>query len=494
MKARFEEEVVYTSEDPTTGFWATDDGLHAFWFARSADGRLRFVYDGRPGEPFDAVDLDGDDDPIVIRSQDGLHAAYIASRRGEYFMGVDDREHATFGATDAPSQPEFSDDGRHVAYIAYPGRVPRIVLDGEPVATDGWPEWVGFAPSGSRLVWVERDGPRPEARSRVVLDGKPGAWCPAISVNPGLAFSADGRRLAYVEILEDGGRFIIDGEPAVRFRNLLALDDDPEARAGYPTFSPDGRRFAYAAVFDQGCSVVEDGQLGPAFEGVADIAFSADSRQLAYGATRAVNRQVVVLDGEPGPEFPEIWGPHAFSADGTQHAYLARSVAGLFGIRSSWTAVVNGLPRPTRFDQPGSAVVYAPNGNRMAFAARKGGSWSVVVDDREGRQFEAVSAPEFSRDGMLAHAALVEGRWTVVVDDVAGPLLDVVAPPNWTFGPDGRTIAWVGYSVDGGRPIVDSTVGPEYPAVSQPTFPDANAVVFWAGSGNKLVRLTAILD
>jgi Tol biopolymer transport system component len=91
------------------------------------------------------------------------------------------------------------------------------------------------------------------------------------------------------------------------------------------------------------------------------------------------------------------------SPDGRHIAYTVRaSDSGDSGIR----VVVDGVPgkvydemRSSRDGSPAGEIAFSPDGRRHAFAARKGGSWFIVLDGKESDAWDKVLGPRFSPDG-----------------------------------------------------------------------------------------------
>ena len=72
--------------------------------------------------------------------------------------------------------------------------------------------------------------------------------------------------------------------------------------------------------------------------------------------------------------------------------------------------------------------VFSPDGKRVAYSARKGGRWFVVVDGQAGPEYDGIMAgtPVFSPDGKrLAYVPEKGGKWLVVVDGQEGPTYDM---------------------------------------------------------------------
>ena len=59
----------------------------------------------------------------------------------------------------------------------------------------------------------------------------------------------------------------------------------------------------------------------------------------------------------------------------------------------------------------GVNTVFSPDGKRVAYAARKGAKWLVVVDGQQGAEYDEIGVGTlvFSPDGVLEYLAIKEG-------------------------------------------------------------------------------------
>jgi WD40 repeat protein len=101
-------------------------------------------------------------------------------------------------------------------------------------------------------------------------------------------------------------------------------------------------------------------------------------------------------------------------------------------------------------------LVYSSDGAVSAFAARKGKSWSVVVNGKEGPKFDRVVTPRFSPDGkFLVYRARKEGKRFVVVADASGAVLRKHRSYEQVFDvqftSDGKSVA---YGVKDGKKLL----------------------------------------
>lgn len=448
------------------------------------DKRTQFIYDGVPGEPFDTAIPQQDGSELVI-SPDGSRVAYFGQRGDSYFIGYDGTESPPYSGITRSVKPTFSADGSRFAYGAYIEGAPRLIVDGQPQYK--WlvaPVPPVFSPDGKRLAFAAqnvtlREGEKStHYRQWVVLDGVDQPQAQALAKGPtAMQFSPDGSRFAYITVEDGRGHMVVDG-----------LASDWYFDIDFPQFSPDGRRFVFVAARDkQHMTVVENNQDGPTFWRCALPVFSADSRRLAYWAFGAKGRAVAVVDGRAGPEFADGYGNVAFNPEGTRLAYLGTSRgAGLLGgLKLRTRAVIDGV-QGEEWEQVASDPHWSPDGTHVAFSARRGRTWSIVVDDVPGPAFDKVAPPRYSSSGKLAYLVQSGKSYAIMFDGTLGPWFDQAetldehgkrAGEGIRFSPDGEHVA-VAASLGGTlRPMVDGYVGPAVDAIDRVIFED-NRVVF----------------
>jgi len=182
----------------------------------------------------------------------------------------------------------------------------------------------------------------------------------------------------------------------------------------------------------------------------------------------------VVVDGVEGKGYDGIGRGLAFSPDSKRIAYITKR-------GNKWAVVVDGLPRPTvtgarqnmaptRVEGRGydgildGSLVFSPDSTRVAYAAKRGGRWVVVVNRREGRGYDGILAgrePIFSPDSKrVAYAAKQGRKFVVVADGLAGAGYDAVGP--LVFSPDSRRLAYVAERDGKGLVVVDGLESDEY--------------------------------
>lgn len=348
-------------------------------------------------------------------------------------------------------------------------------------------ESVSIGPGGRRICYVTGKGAGfgwtmlqslgvgKTGSVRMIVDGEESPEY--VGVSPAL-FSPDGARVAYGA---QSGTRMIDavGRPLGRQQQFIVLDGKegpPFDEVGAPVFSADGRRFAYKGRRDKEWFAVLDGNEGKPFEAVGDLVFSEDGRRLAYGAKRA-GKVVVVLDGIEGAPHDGASRP-VFSTDGARVAYIAHD--------GETSRLVDG-EKATPVGHKGTGIVRSPDGARLAFMVEKakGKKWSVVIDGAEGIDYDGVGRPVFAPDGKRCAYLAKRGKASlVVIDGSEGPSYDEIGMP--VFSPDGRRFA---HSAKRGKlwlVVVDGVAGPVHERVGQPVFsPDSRSVAFLVRDGKE---------
>ena len=87
--------------------------------------------------------------------------------------------------------------------------------------------------------------------------------------------------------------------------------------------------------------------------------------------------------------------------------------------------MIDGQEAGNEYDETGLAL-FSPDGKHVAYAAKKGAKAVVVLDGREGPEFDqiGVSYVLFSPDGAhTGYTAQSGGKWMAVVDGKAGRCL-----------------------------------------------------------------------
>src|SRR3990172_5119865 len=123
-----------------------------------------------------------------------------------------------------------------------------------------------------------------------------------------IRFSPDGARLSFKAKQGDKSFLVVDGEPGEAYDEVDTFD-----------FTLDGKRFAYRFKIAGKWAMVVGGQSimqstgentgrGDVYDELGPPRFSDDGQRLAYRAKRN-NKEMIVLDGDPGPAYDEVGEP-----------------------------------------------------------------------------------------------------------------------------------------------------------------------------------------
>jgi Tol biopolymer transport system component len=335
----------------------------------------------------------------------------------------------------------LSFDGTHFAYPAFRDKKPLLVIDGQggPVYDNrglsiGGPKDLIFSPDGKRLAYVAAEGSLRHLSFRLVVDGKAGAEYDEIF---NLIFSPDSKHIAFAAEIGKHLTVVEDGHPGTEYDEIYG-----------PAFSPDSKHVVFGAQQGKKSFVVVNGQEGTYDSltawGVTDRTNSHDMSRPIYGVD---SQSSVAYDDLSHialrgvfvgvlPEFTHL----AFSSDGSHMAYAAKK-------GGEWVIVVDGRVTAECKETGYGSPALSPDGKRLAFAERDGreGTFRLVVDGQPGAEYHAIYNPSFSPDGKhiayTARKGSTSGEgFTLVEDGQEGP--DFSGIGNWAFSSDSKHVAY----------------------------------------------------
>jgi len=328
--------------------------------------RFFLVYDGIEGEGYDRIE-----ESSFLFSSNGIHYAFVGKRGDKSLVVTETGKEKAYDEI-GEGLIKFSPDGQILTYPARVGTQWFLVVNGqESKAYHGiWD--VAFSRDSMRLAAVVQV----ENRYSVLVDDEEGPVFPL--VKPGsLIFSPDSRQIGY--IAQDQGQefIVIDHQVGNAYDRIISRQ---------PAFSPDSSKIAYAAQRQEDQFVVWDGVEGKPYQMIMDEppVISPNSRNLAYAAYDGTD-WVVVLDSQEQTPYATIGkGTLTFSNRGSKLAYTAKTKDGI------WTVVVDGLAGRYYDDIGLNSLTFSPDGRNVVYSARRGNKWLVVLDNEEGRLFDAI--------------------------------------------------------------------------------------------------------
>jgi len=367
---------------------ASEDLRHVAWVEGEKKGQKRVVVNGVPGKWYD--DVKNYDMGFTPGGETFCFRAEIGEKEVLVCNGADG--------------PVFDDidfvgmtaDGAHVLAGGRANGVNLVYLDGKEVRRTANSVREGALAWNGKAAWIERgrdEKTGAEFAMVVTSEGVEGQKYPTIHGN--LHFTQNRAELYYIAEKEGGDRFLIRDAEELK----------PTMGYGYKfTVTEDGAYYAYVAHVDE-------------------------------------KVRSMVVNGQIGPDFDDIWDPASFSSDGSRHIYSAKKEKESF-------LVVDGQVVTHGFGALKSVIgpIFSPDGSRWAAGFQLGDEeYVIVVDGKEvGRGQGSPRRIVFSRDG--AKVGWLEKQkksWKAYVDGEAGPEFREIyddEPPQ--FSPDGKAFVY----------------------------------------------------
>lgn len=410
----------------------SDDLRHVAWIEGEKKGQKRVVVNGVPGKWYD--DMKGYSMRFTPAGENFCFEAELGDKEVPVCNGADG---PVFDEIDFL---DMSADGAHVLVGGKVGGVNRVYLDGKQARETSVPVRDGTVARNGKAAWIERGRDEQggaEFAMIVTADGFMGQKYPAIHSTP--LFTQNRAELYYIAEKEGGNRFLVrDGEELM-----------PTMGYGYKfTVTPDGAYYAFAAhVDDTVRSMVVNGQIGPDFDDIWDPAtFSPDGQRHIYTAKKK-NEAFLVVDGQV---FSHGFGSlksvsgETFSPDGSRWA------AGFQLSDVEYVVVVDGKEVGRGQGSP-RRIVFSPDGTRVAWLERQDKFWRACLDGQAGPEVREIfdeAPPQFSPDGRhLVYFSRDENRKMHISVFGGEDRVHDIIPPRVVFAQDG-----VGYlAIDGTR-------------------------------------------
>ncbi len=388
----------------------SDDGKH-YAYVSGASGAQRIVLDGVPGQEFSrcstpkfspedklfywavaggkivlsanghtiSTPLDGEG--FIEFSKAGSHwAAYGADSNSIvlYQDGQDVRHY------DDISFPEFSSDGKHLAFLAIQNGRMQLIVDGKPSASFDQPKV-----KSSMLFRAFSNGPNMSMLTAVHYGGAASIEQLVQDAN-GWTVYKDAQPIAsYLRNIWGGGDYkLIDfsgfeDAPSILAYSFTVADDAPVA-AWWER--PAGKGASWRIALN---GKPADTMSFPNFWSSSRPVLSHDGKHVAYAADPETSESkkpsiLVIGDGTKFGSYANVWGIR-LTNDGKHLAYAASDGAS----KPEWSYYLDGKPFGPRFDSVYPPVL-AANGRHVAWRAIRDKKQILVVDGQEVAVAEVV--------------------------------------------------------------------------------------------------------
>lgn len=138
----------------------------------------------------------------------------------------------------------------------------------------------------------------------------------------------------------------------------------------------------------------------------------------------------------------------------------------------SQRVVIEGQPGERYLSVGFEELVISPDGQRVAYPARIGRQWVMVVQSRNGEQrsrpWDGLAETTWSGDGRhLVYAAQRRDRWQVVLDGEVGRAWDRLQSDSLTLSNDGARLLYVAIQRDEAYLVIDGRVLGPYDEISE---------------------------
>jgi Tol biopolymer transport system component len=110
----------------------------------------------------------------------------------------------------------------------------------------------------------------------------------------------------------------------------------------------------------------------------------------------------------------------------------------------------------------------SPDGTRLAYGAKAGNKWFVVVDGKEGKQYNIImeGTPLFSPDSKrVAYDAQLDNKRCVIMDGKEEKQYDGIGAGSLVFSPDSKRLAYVAGVRNKWLAVVDGKEGKQYDGI-----------------------------
>ena len=172
------------------------------------------------------------------------------------------------------------------------------------------------------------------------------------------------------------------------------------------------------------------------------------------------------------------------SLDNRRVAYVAKE-------GRKWFVVVDGKEeKKYNSSIVDGTLIFSPDSKRVVYAAKEGNKMFVIVDGKEEKQYDGIGKgyPIFSPNSKhVVYAAYEENKWFLVVDGIEEKKYDTIMESSSFFSPDSKQTVYT--ATEGGKMfvVVNGKEEKRYDQVGvTPVFsPDGKRLIYGARLGNK---------
>lgn len=367
-------------------------------------GRQRVVHNGKPGNLYSVIEH-------LTVSPDGQRVSYRCALSNKQQIVSDGK--ALF-AYDNVRSLLYSPDSRHFSYLADIGGQLRIVLDEKIIDENSVVGHASFTNDSAKYIYTV-SGKEAQLGKLVILDLKSGNKISKDCLGASIAVNRDTERIAAP---------VKDGDKQLVIDFLISSPND-----------------------------IHKSEL---YDSVSDIAIGSDGKTVAFIGDKH-NHRYLVLNGKEEilPDELAVTASPVIRPDLKGAAVILSTKERFNRQFILHQAFIKDSQQHIRYEKM-QDLVYSKFDNTSAFVAKKGEKYLVVVNGKEGPEFDMVVSPMFSPDGRkLVYRARNGNVRFAVVADVAGkehrrsPEFEYVFPTVFTA--DG---AYVAYGVKTGNQII----------------------------------------
>lgn len=351
----------------------------------------------------------------------------------------------------------------------------EVIVDNKVFGPYGGATRPTFSADSKRYVFAAAPSTRPLDQSfLIVVDGVEGR---AFEGNVGPpVFSSDGKRFAYAAAIGGNGYVSVDGVDSPPWEYVWTDQS---------FFCGEANRIVYSAKTDKGWAIIVEGQMqaNTLSDGIGAVVCRRDGSTLY--TTQRKKELFAAIGGElQGPYRGARW--MEISTDGEHYSYVA------ILRKKREVVIIDGEPGPEVEEVIAKLMT---KGRRLAFAGRRGKKITVVLDGREIAQWDELPAGTFSNEGNHFATAGKRGKsFFLWRDGVESPLSGPVT--YLAFSQDGRRLLALYEEKEGAWVAIDEARS-DFIAFNKEThlgmlpiwIDDSNAVAY-GRKGNRVVKRT----